>query len=425
MSDDYQQYLDKLKDFVQKHKLDFSPVQVAADIVSHRDKPRGHMTLIEKYLTEAKGHEQELINILLNLWNTLPDPETGLSPLDISSQEHNKTKKNKKGTDWSELAPLLQQLEADFLIQFTEGLEYLSKSEKRDAIKSVHAMHMRFWHTIHPQLLDNPPFYSIEQEVKGFGIKLKKHQRLALRTYHNPDAPNDKDKNIRTTYGIDDMKNVELYQSAFYDHEPRYWNDDYFNKLTRAAIDEYNDSPKPPSLTKFSKWFVDKLLDDWHTHDRLLQKCFKLSTWKSFWLEQMSKENMDDGWYVIDSVFDALYPRLPKDDEDLSLVGFRLSTRQDQTDDGRHKAIQEAMTDPREMAGMMAMMTFGMNFFKYFLLPATLYVPLIEPIYEDQLDIVQETIDFSGQKMSYIDWVAKPPALMRLTPIGEKVFHSN
>lgn len=424
MSGNHQQHLDQLKRFARKHKLDVSPDQVVADIHSLRDDPKGHMVFIEKYLDEAKGHEQELINILLLIWNTLPDPETGQSPMDISSQERNKKKKGKKSTNWTELIPLLTQLEADFLMQFSEGLEYLSNREKKDAIKSVHAIHMRYWHTVHPHLQNSPPFYCIEQEAEGYGIKLTKHQRVALRAYHNPDAPNDKKKNIRTTYGIDDMKQAELYQSTFYDHEQRYWDDDYYNKLTRAAIDEYSDSSKPPSLAKFSHWFVDKLLDDWHTHDRLLQKCFRLSTWKSFWLEQMAKDNMTDGWYFIDDMFAALCSHLPKDDEDLSLVSFQLSVRQEQTDEGRHKIIQEAMTDSREIAGMMAMMNFGMNFFQYFLLPATLYVPLIEPIYEDELDIVQETADFSGEKMSYLEWVAKPPAFMRPTPLGEKVFHA-
>jgi hypothetical protein len=415
-SPSHKQIAQQLDELAKRYGLKISSKTVTKDILRLRDNPKGHIKLIEKYIARATGHEQEVVDLIFTLWNALPDKTTGISPSELAEQS---SRGRRTSPDWQQLMPVLQGLQGLFLEPFTKGMNRLSKKEEREAVRYVHVMHMRFWHTCHPRLLDNPPYLLIEQEAAGYGIRLNKQQRIANVIFHNPELPNDPDYFLRTMMGVHDQRYPELYTASFDDeYDSYYWDDAYFEDLAMAGDYEFRNVVRPPTVYKFGLWVLGRILADWYQNDIVLQKAFTLTSWKQFFHEMLSESQADEGgWYSIDRLFSEVYAQFPKDDSQLNLEFFQLTTQYGDTE----QKLKQTTPDRREMAGMMAMVQFGNNLFEYFLLPGTLYLPFIEPVYQDAFDIEQEVADFHKSGMTFKEWAAKPPAAFRLTSLGQRV----
>jgi hypothetical protein len=61
---------------------------------------------------------------------------------------------------------------------------------------------------------------------------------------------------------------------------------------------------------------------------------------------------------------------------------------------------------------------FSCNFFEYLVVPLGLYLPVLQPLWQEPMDVAEEVEEFRYSQEPAVRVVAKPPAMLRPTQYG-------
>lgn len=389
--------------------------------------PKGHMQLLETWLPKAPGREQELANLLLLLWNTTPQADQGgLTALELAAQPQKKatakTLQGKHEASWVPLVPLLEEIQELFQETFFPAYESLPKKKREALLNGVHLLFFRYWHTCCPDLVDWPPVLAIEQERQAQRLTLAKREHAFMRMYRNPELPDDPKHNLRTTFGQEADTFLPLCHDLTHPGNSYFWADDDYIDTLKDLNQHLDTKKKEPAPKEVLQFVLESYLAQWFAEDEYISAHFSERSWYIFWKDMLQRplepgDNDDHGWWVVDDIFNEVDKRTGQTGTK-SMSAFDNILGGDATD---MRLLEGNIGKKGVDDDLMAMFYFSCNFFQYLVVPLGLYLPVLQPLWQEPIDIAEEVDDFRHNKGSLVEAIAKPPALLRPTTYGAKL----
>jgi hypothetical protein len=404
--------------------------EIVAAIPELMTHPKGHMQLLEVWLPKAPGHEQELANLLLLLWNTTPQADQGgLTALELAAQPQKeavaKASQSKNKASWLQLMPLLEDIQGFFQEAFFPAYESLPKKKRETLLNGAHLLFFRYWHTACPDLMDWPPALIIEQERQARRLTLAKSEHVFMRMYRNPELPDDPRHNLRTSFGQEADTYLPLCHDLAHPDSSYFWADgDYIGTLNDLN-QHLGTKKKEPAPKEVLQFVLESSLAQWFAEDEYASEHFSERSWYIFWKDMLQRplepgDNDDHGWWVVDNIFSEVDKRTGQTGTK-SLFAFDGVLQGNNTD---MQLLESAIGKDGVSDNLRAMFYFGCNFFQYLVVPLGLYLPVLQPLWQDPIDIAEEVDDFRYSKSPLVEAIAKPPALLRPTTYGAKLIAS-
>jgi hypothetical protein len=222
--------------------------EIVDGIFELMQRPKGHIELIERWVPQAPGHEEELIGLLFLLWNLTPQPDEGGKTLletlaeeqaQESVADRQAMNEYEAGSGWAGVVPLLEHIKQTFQEPFLVANEAMPKRKRDAALNGLPVLFFRFWHTVCPQLEGWPPILGMEYQQER-GLEIPEGQHVAMRMYRNPEMSDDPEHNVRTVYGLEDDNFLPLtrdYRQAAQGYESQiFWTDPEYRRWLKRYL---------------------------------------------------------------------------------------------------------------------------------------------------------------------------------------------
>ncbi|HEY6736584.1 MAG TPA: hypothetical protein VI322_02600 [Candidatus Saccharimonadia bacterium] len=412
--------------------------EIVDSIFGLMQRPKGHIELIERWVPLAPDHAEELIGLLFTLWNVTPQPdEGGKTLLETLAEEHaaaqrsvaseaNAVIHHDPGEGWAAAVPLLEGIKQIFQEQFFPAYEALPKRVRGRVLDGLPILFFRYWHTACPELEDWPPMLALEHQ-REHGLEISLGQHIMMRMYRNPDLPDDPKYNVRTTYGLEDDDFLPLsrqHARAAEDYDAQqFWTDPQYRQWLKELGElKLEGSSAFEVDQQVLQWVFERGLMDWLRTDAYIKGKFTHQAWYEFWRATLQRpvgepDENGNGWWSLDEI----YARL---DAQASLRGSELSDAFAAAQDGDPATLGRLRVELGEKRFgklLQDFYFFSCNLFEYLLVPLGLYLPVIQPLWQEPMDVAEEVEEFRSQSGPAARVVAKPPALLRPTPYGAQL----